>query len=160
MALYGLKKDIYTSYTDRLSFNPLYKEIMMVRKLFIYCLPMGLFFVSLQNATAVSRLEMQQLSRLDPQTRLEQRCDIEAMERLALETRLHPDKALAYAFCDPKITKNHIIARGAAIRAHEHWYHLSYDCRTKDDALTIRSFSYKLGPVIPRKNWAKHYLVP
>ena len=124
---------------------------------------LGVFFLIIlttSQAFAMNSVERRQLKALDPETRLEQRCDIEAMDRIAKDTRFMPDKVLAYAFGDPKLTKNHIIANGAAFRAGNRWYRLSYDCKSKDDAMTILSFKYKIGALVPRKDWDKHYLVP
>lgn len=112
------------------------------------------------NAYAISATEKSQLEKLDPHTRLEQRCDIEAMNRLAKETKYSPDKVLAYSFGDPKVGKNRVQANGAAFRARGQWYHLSYDCQTADDQMTIQHFKYKTGAIIPKSSWDKHYLVP
>jgi len=109
---------------------------------------------------ALTQSEASQLEKLDPQTRLEQRCDIEAMIRLKHETKWTPDKVLAYAYGDPKLSKHRIQADGAAFRSHGKWYHLSYDCNTAADHLTIRSFNYRIGSLIPKSHWEAHYLVP
>ena len=114
----------------------------------------------ISKAYAISAIEERQLRALDHETRLEQRCDIEAMARIAKETRFKPDKVLAYAFGDTKCKKNHFQTDSAAFRAGGAWYRLSYDCLTKDDAMTILSFKYKIGKKVPRKDWDKHYLVP
>ncbi len=48
---------------------------------------------------AMTALEKAQLEKLDPATRLEQRCDVEAMEQISRDERkLSVDKVLAYAF--------------------------------------------------------------
>lgn len=112
------------------------------------------------GAYAMNPVEKRQLEELDPQTRLEQRCDIEAMERLNKDTKWSPDKVLAYAYGDPKTSEHRIQAKGAAFRAKGQWYHLSYDCTAQADHMTIASFNYKIGKLIPRDHWDKHYLVP
>ena len=135
----------------------------MCAKLFkstIYIIPLMIGILAADQAVAINNVEKRQLKALDPQTRLEQRCDIEAMDMIAKQTKHAPDKVLAYAFSDPKQEKMHIIANGAAFRSRNKWYHLSYNCQTKSDGLTVTKFSYKIGDLIPRKDWSKHYLVP
>ncbi|EJF91118.1 DUF930 domain-containing protein [Bartonella tamiae] len=119
-----------------------------------------IYIIATTNVFAINALETQQLEQLDTQTRLEQRCDIEAMERLHKDTKWSPDKVLAYAYSDPKTGHHSIKAEGAAFRAKGKWYHLSYNCIAEDNHITIKSFDYKIGKLIPRKNWEKHYLVP
>lgn len=102
-----------------------------------------------------------QLEKLDPETRLEQRCDVEAMERIARDRAGYAvDKVLAYAFSDPVAKADAMRADGAAFRSHERWYRLSYACRTDADHIKVLSFRYSIGAEVPRAEWAKHYLVP
>ncbi|MGU3574262.1 DUF930 domain-containing protein [Brucellaceae bacterium C25G] len=112
-------------------------------------------------AHAMTALEIAQLKKLDPATRLEQRCDVEAMEVInRLEPGFKPDKVLAYAFSDPIIKPLSIVAKGAALRSRNQWYRLSYTCKTDTDRMTILSFKYKLGDIVPHDQWDAHYLVP
>ncbi|NKB78493.1 DUF930 domain-containing protein [Brucella daejeonensis] len=105
--------------------------------------------------------EKAQLERLDLATRLEQRCDVEAMERISREQKKYSvDKVLAYAFSDPVTRKNSIKADGAAFRSREHWYRLSFVCKTDEEHINIVSFRYNIGAEVPRNQWDRHYLVP
>jgi hypothetical protein len=102
-----------------------------------------------------------QLMKLDPQTRAEQRCN----GRLAgLSIREHKgfntDEVVAYAFADSTLKGSVVSAPCAALRSHGRWYHVSYICTVSPDGLNIESFSYKLGDEVPREQWAEHYLVP
>lgn len=117
------------------------------------------FFLATLQVNAMSPLLREELKRLDPQTRLEQRCDIEAMESIAKATRFSPDKAIAYAFADPITTKDSINAKGAAFRANGKWYHFSFFCLGTPDHLGIIKFDYHLGPKVPHDQWDAHYLV-
>ncbi|TNV09563.1 DUF930 domain-containing protein [Ochrobactrum teleogrylli] len=118
----------------------------------------------LQSVTVAHSMDARvrsQLIRLDPLTRLEQRCNLEAMERITRENHHYDvDKVLAYAYSDPTIKSRGIQAQGAAMRSRGVWYKLSYSCRTKDNYLGIVSFNYNIGGVIPKKDWDHHYLVP
>lgn len=117
--------------------------------------------MSLQSAAAMdTRMEVG-LEKLDPQTRLEQRCDVEAMERIRKDQNgYNPDKVLAYAFADPKVDQHAIKSRGAAFRSRGEWYHLAFKCATNDDNMEIVAFKYRIGEKIPRNEWGQHYLVP
>ncbi|MBC2884176.1 DUF930 domain-containing protein [Ochrobactrum sp. CM-21-5] len=110
---------------------------------------------------AMNASEKAQLEKLDPDTRLEQRCDVEAMERISREQdRFSVDKVLAYAFSDPVAKKNSIRADGAAFRSREHWYKLAFVCKTDDEHINILSFRYDIGDEVPHDQWDRHYLVP
>lgn len=110
---------------------------------------------------AMTALEKAQLEKLDPATRLEQRCDVEAMERISrAERKFSVDKVLAYAFSDPVAGNNSIHADGAAFRSHEHWYKLAFVCKTDDEHINVVSFDYDIGDEVPQDQWDKHYLVP
>lgn len=98
---------------------------------------------------------------LTRETRIEQQCNERAMVEVSQAHHdLHPDEVVAYAFSTPKIGDDWEKADGAAIRSGEHWYHLSYKCKTSEDGMEIRSFSYTLGAEVPKSAWAEHYLVP
>ncbi|MBR7650815.1 DUF930 domain-containing protein [Brucella oryzae] len=119
-----------------------------------------LFDAAFSPSFAMNASEKAQLEKLDPATRLEQRCDVEAMERITREQKFSVDKVLAYAFSDPVTRKNSIRADGAAFRSREHWYKLSFVCKTDEDHINIVSFRYDIGDEVPHNQWDKHYLVP
>ena len=111
-------------------------------------------------ARAMDNGAAEELKRLDPQTRLEQRCDLEAMERIHKDpAKLVADELVAYAFEEPKVKGDKIRSAGAAFRSKGEWYHLSYTCATSPDHMTVLSFQYAIGQVIPHSEWAHHYLV-
>ncbi|WP_183429052.1 DUF930 domain-containing protein [Mesorhizobium sp. RMAD-H1] len=102
-----------------------------------------------------------QIAKLDPQTRLEQRCNGRAIGRIARERKgMSPEEVVAYAFADTIKSEHAMKAPGAAFRSKGKWYHLSYNCHTTDDNMSIVSFDYRIGAVVPRSEWSKHYLVP
>lgn len=119
------------------------------------------FGLAVFPSIAMNASEKAQLEKLDPATRLEQRCDVEAMERITREQgKFSVDKVLAYAFSDPVTKKNSIKADGAAFRSREHWYRLSFVCKTDQDHINIVSFRYDIGDEVPQDQWDRHYLVP
>ncbi|MCJ8517379.1 DUF930 domain-containing protein [Rhizobium tarimense] len=102
---------------------------------------------------------VKQLKALAPEERREQRCDIEAMKRIADEQKgLKPDKVIAYTFSDPVEEGNSVRAPGAAFRSGGDWYRLKFKCVTGERGLDIRSFHYKVGAKIPRGEWEQYYL--
>ncbi|UXN59404.1 DUF930 domain-containing protein [Phyllobacterium zundukense] len=112
------------------------------------------------TAHAMDNGAAEELKRLDPQTRLEQRCDLEAMERIHKDpAKLVADELVAYAFEEPKIQGDKIRSAGAAFRSKGEWYHLSYTCTTSPDHMTVLSFQYAIGQIVPHSEWAHHYLV-
>lgn len=131
---------------------------MYVRK-FLPIIP-TIFLMSSIQANAMTALLRAELKKLDPQTRLEQRCDIEAMEAIAKVGRFAPDKAIAYTFAEPIIAGNTITAPGASFRSRNHWYHLKFTCTTSNDKLNIIDFKYTIGSMIARADWQRYYLVP
>ena len=74
------------------------------------------------------------LLKLDPDTRLEQRCDEEVADRIAKDDkRFEPDKVIAYATQEPNQPGDEIKTRGGAFRSKGQWYHVAYRCVTGPD---------------------------
>jgi hypothetical protein len=101
---------------------------------------------------------VKQLNALAPDERREQRCDLEAMDRIRKDADLKPDKVIAYSFGDPLENGNAIRAPGAVFRSSGSWYRLKYKCETGEQGLKIMSFDYTIGSKVPREEWEKHYL--
>ena len=124
-----------------------------------------LCFTALAVATAISpasaldsRLKAG-LLQLDPETRLEQRCDAEVLDRIADEDkRFDPDRVVAYATQEPKMEGDEIKTRGGAFRSKGQWYHVAYKCVTAPDHMQVLSLRYKIGDKIPEEQWATYNL--
>jgi Domain of Unknown Function (DUF930) len=113
------------------------------------------------GAALAAQAQDQQMLKLDPETRLEQRCNARAMGAVNRDHRnFRSDELVAYAFGDTVVRGNSIQAPGGAIRNGNSWYRLSYVCQTSSDGVDVRSFSYQLGEQIPRRDWDQHFLVP
>lgn len=112
-------------------------------------------------ALAINQRIENELDRLDPEEKLEQRCDIEALARIdAARKDMNPNKVIAYTFAPTEVDGTTMDAPGAAVRSRGHWYKLSYHCAAASDELAIKSFSFKLGKEIPRSDWERLYLYP
>jgi hypothetical protein len=94
------------------------------------------------------------LMKLNPEERAHQACVVKGLEavrrdkRLSRADRLMPDTFKRATFAD-----NVVSAKGAAVRADEHWYALSFQCTVSDDQLKALAFSYELGKEIPPDTW-------
>lgn len=94
------------------------------------------------------------LRRLDPQTRLEQICDYEAMNRIGRGGQaFHPDRAKSNVITPPRHLGDTLIGTGGAFRSDGRWYQFSFDCRTSSDHLKVLSFEYQVGATIPQAKW-------
>ncbi len=106
------------------------------------------------HVLALDSRTITQIKKLMPVDQLDQRCDIEAMDRL------QADKVISYTFAHPKRTAVHVDANGAVFRRNGNWYRLSYACTTSPDHLSIVAFTFKRGTVIAHKDWTRYYLYP
>ncbi|WP_370931553.1 DUF930 domain-containing protein [Bartonella sp. DGB1] len=125
---------------------------------FLYICIFAVIFSS--NSLALSSREISQLKSLDPQTRIEQACNIAAMEKIKQSLNVSPEKMIAYAFGDTFLSNHNFKAPHAAIRINHKWYYLSYDCTAKSDHIHIEQIKVELGTLVPRNLWDPHYLVP
>jgi len=98
------------------------------------------------------------LGRLDPQTRLEQVCDLEVMKRLRQTGRFAPDRAKSYVASEPAMTGHTLVAKGAAFRSGGTWYALSFHCKGSADHMSVLSLSYQVGKPIPASKWSEYGL--
>ena len=94
------------------------------------------------------------LRRLDPQMRLEQVCDLEAMERIGREsTQFRPDRAKSDIISHPQHIGDTLKAAGAAFRSKKNWYAFSFVCTATPDHMKVISFDYTIGDLIPEEKW-------
>jgi hypothetical protein len=98
------------------------------------------------------------LGRLDPQTRLEQVCDLEAMKRIKQEQKFPADRAQGAASAEPKTEGHTLTAKGGAFRTKGAWYELSFVCQASPDHMKVLSFEYQTGKAIPESKWEDYGL--
>jgi len=95
------------------------------------------------------------LKKLDPQTRLEQVCDLEAMSRIDRDANpYHPDRAKTDVVSSPVHAGDTVTGKGGAFRSKGKWYSFSFTCKGSADHMQVLSFSYKIGEMIPESKWA------
>jgi hypothetical protein len=128
----------------------------------LFCAAIYFFLTQTVSYAAGSQMDplfLASLKRLDPETRLDQVCDYEAMLRLGRDLHgFRPDRAKAEVISKPIRTGNSVKATGGAVRSAGHWYVLSYACETTSDQMKVTSFSYQVGKLIPSSDWPKYGL--
>lgn len=115
--------------------------------------------LSVAPAAAMDARFAASLQKLDPQTRLEQVCDLEAMSRIAKDAKLYrPDRAKTDVVSHPKHSGHTVKGSGGAFRSKGRWYSFSFECKGTPDHMKVLSFSYKIGELIPESKWAAYGL--
>jgi hypothetical protein len=93
--------------------------------------------------------------------RMEQLCNLEAMEQLhAWRAEFEPDRLVAYAASDTVISGATVVADGGAIRSRFVWYRIKYKCALTPDYAAVVAFEFQLGDPIPRREWDELNLPP
>ncbi len=111
------------------------------------------FACGLSAAVSAGSLE-KSLMKLNPEERAHQACVAKGLEtvrrdkRLAKADRLMPDTFKRARFSDQVVT-----AKGAAVRANNHWYALTFECTVSEDQMKALAFTYVVGDEIPPDTW-------
>jgi hypothetical protein len=96
---------------------------------------------------------------LDPATRFEQACGIEAMSRIKKEAAPYrPDRAITDAVSEAKVKGDTMEGSGGAFRSGGKWYQFSFTCKASPDRMNVVFFSYKIGSAIPEGKWEEYGL--
>lgn len=99
------------------------------------------------------------LRQLAPADQIEQLCNLEAMAQIgAWNKELQPDRIVAYAMADTKMSGNDFVAEGAAVHSEHDWYSLRFKCQLTSDRKKVVAFEFMLGASIPRNQWVEHNL--
>ena len=86
--------------------------------------------------------------------RMVQLCNIEAMDQVeAWRSDFHPDRLVAYARSDVKMSGETIVADGATFRSHNSWYDIRFKCVVTPDHAKVAAFEFQVGDPVPRKDW-------
>jgi hypothetical protein len=102
-----------------------------------------------------NRKALASLQRLEPQTRLHQICDFEAILQI---NRLYPDYGVdfvvAYATEDAVRSGATLIAHGAAFHRAGEWRRLAFECQVAANQRDVASLKFKIGDAIPPDQWS------
>jgi len=119
---------------------------------------LALIFCSAPCSAADSRLAAS-LKRLEPQTRFHQVCDIETMKRIQAERgSVRPDRMVMDAIRPATEAGDTLSGDGGAIRSGGKWYRLTFSCRASADRMRVLALTYRIGRVIPEKDWERYGL--
>lgn len=107
-----------------------------------------------------SRQARAALRTLGTEDRMEQLCDLEAMEQIEAwrPNAYRPELLVAYAFADTRFAGRTVTAKGAAFRSQGGWYRLSFACEVEAGMEAVAAFEFEVGEPIPRELWEGHYL--
>lgn len=105
-------------------------------------------------ASPRSRQAREGLAQLDPQERVVQLCNLEAMEQVhRWNADFDPDFLVAYALGGVKISGETLTAKGAAFRSKRQWWRIAYSCSVTADRNAVAGFAFEVGDAIPRPQW-------
>jgi hypothetical protein len=111
------------------------------------------------SAGAADSRFLASLSKLDPQTRLEQVCDLAAVNQIGRKENLRkPDRAKANVITAPRVRGDTIDGTGGAFRSGGKWYAFSFTCKGSPDHMQVLSFTYRVGALIPKAKWPEYGL--
>lgn len=95
------------------------------------------------------------LKRLEPQTRLQQLCDFEAILQINRQyDQYAADFVIAYATEAAVRKGDAVIARGAAFHSGGQWYKLAFECQLSTSQRNVAHLKFKVGDPIPGDQWA------
>jgi hypothetical protein len=131
----------------------------LARKVFFKTISVTAFSMIGASSFAADSRTAAMLRGLDPATRFQQACDIEAMSRIGKDaTSYHPDRAMTDAVSETKVSGDTMEGTGGAFRSGGKWYQFSFTCRTSPDRMKVVFFSYKVGTLIPEGKWEAYGL--
>lgn len=105
-------------------------------------------------ANTLSRGTREALRQLEEGERIEQLCNLEAMSQVhAWKAEYEPDRVVAYAMEDTKLSRKTMQADGAAFRSKRQWYRLRFTCELSPDRAKVAGFAFMVGDPIPRGEW-------
>lgn len=103
-----------------------------------------------------NRKTIESLKRLEPQTRLQQLCDLEAILQINRRyDQYAADFVIAYATEATVRKGDAVIAHGAAFHGKGRWYNLAFECQPSADEQDVARLRFKLGDAIPEERWAE-----
>ncbi len=105
-------------------------------------------------ASPRSRQVRKGLTQLDPEERVVQLCNLEAMEQVhRWKPDFNPDFLVAYAFSGVRFSGETLKANGGAFRSRRQWFRVAYSCTHTPDRNTIVGFDFRVGDAIPPEQW-------
>jgi len=101
----------------------------------------------------------QAIGRLPPKRRIVQLCTIEALEQIRRQRPdAFPDMLVPFGPSGGFVSADGMSANGGAFRSRAEWYTVDFKCEVDVETTSVVSFSYALGKVIPKSEWAARQL--
>jgi hypothetical protein len=95
------------------------------------------------------------LKHVEPQTRSQQVCNLEAILQINRQySQYAVDFVIAYATEAVVRKGDAIIAHGAAFHTNGRWYNLAFECQMSTNQRDVAHLKFKLGDAIPGDQWA------
>jgi hypothetical protein len=92
--------------------------------------------------------------KLPPEERARQACIVKGIDQIRRDRRLGRADRLKTSILNPaELDGTVVTAKGAAVHAKDRWYSLTFTCAVSNDLLKATSFTYEIGPEIPREKW-------
>jgi hypothetical protein len=95
-----------------------------------------------------------QMAKLDPEERAHQACAIKGLEAIRHDRKLPgADHLKTGIFGRAVYVGNEVTAKGGAVKAHDRWYKLTFNCTVTADQMKATAFTYEIGTEIARDKW-------
>jgi hypothetical protein len=102
-----------------------------------------------------NRKAAESMRQLEPQTRLQQLCDFEAILQINRQYGQYAvDFVVAYATEAVARKGDAVIAHGAAFHSDGRWYKLAFECQLSANQRDVARLKFKVGEGIPGDQWA------
>jgi Domain of Unknown Function (DUF930) len=95
-----------------------------------------------------------QLAKLDPEERAHQACVIKGIDTIKHDRKLPGAEGMKTSiFGRASFTGEVVTAKGGAVRAHNRWYKLAFNCTVTADQMKATAFTYEIGAEVPQDKW-------
>lgn len=107
-------------------------------------------------ATAWAGKAEDALMKLDPEFRAHQACIGRGLDVVHGDPALRGAVHIKTSILSPAVvTQTRLTAAGGAVKVNNHWFAMSFSCDLTPDRMKATSFTYKLGPAIPEREWER-----
>ena len=109
---------------------------------------------ALASASAIAGSIKDQLAKLDPEERAHQACVIKGIDTIKHDRKLPGADSMKTGIFGRAVFAGDVVtAKGGAVRAHNHWYKLKFDCTVTPDQMKATAFNYEIGAEVPPDKW-------
>ncbi|MCW5693736.1 MAG: DUF930 domain-containing protein [Pseudolabrys sp.] len=123
-----------------------------MRRRIATALGLGLFMPLVASAATLE----DSLAKLTPEFRSHQACILRGLPAVRSEQALRrADRMKTSIFKPAVLNGTKLTAPGGAVRSAGHWYALSFTCDLTSDWMKATTFTFKLGPEIPKTDWER-----